>query len=49
MSDRPPRLPKVSHLQYLALGLLRLRERPGREIRDEAGNFGVRRSAAAFY
>lgn len=49
MSDRAPQLPTVSHLQYLALGLLRQGDRPGREIRDEAGRFGVRRSAAAFY
>jgi DNA-binding PadR family transcriptional regulator len=43
------KLPDVSNLQYLALGLLMAGERPGREIREAVRRFGVRRSAAAFY
>ena len=45
----PPRLPHISHLQFLALGALVAGERSGRSIRDQAGGFGVRRTAAAFY
>jgi DNA-binding PadR family transcriptional regulator len=44
-----PRLPDISPLQFLALGMLLSGEQPGREIREEARRFGVRRSRAAFY
>jgi DNA-binding PadR family transcriptional regulator len=43
------RLPEVTHLQFLVLGLLRSDERLGRELRDELAGHRVRRSAAAFY
>jgi len=43
------KLPDVSNLQFLALGILMAGERPGREIREAVRRFGVRRSAAAFY
>ena len=42
-------LPRISHLQFLSLGVLLHGERAGREIRDFAVRFGVRRSVAAFY
>ena len=43
------KLPAISHLQFLALGVLLGGEQPGRIIRDAVGRFGVRRSRAAFY
>ena len=48
---RPTRqqLPSISHLQFLALGVLLAEERPGRVIRDAVAEFGVRRTVAAFY
>ena len=46
---QPARLPKITHLQFLVLGLLRERERPGRVIREALAAHGVRRSAPAFY
>src|SRR5262245_18231427 len=49
MRPRPPLLPRISHLQFLALGILQDGERAGREMRTVALRFGVRRSAAAFY
>ncbi|HVT40760.1 MAG TPA: hypothetical protein VHE78_17100 [Gemmatimonadaceae bacterium] len=49
MSTHSPKLPSISHLQFLALGVLLSGEQPGRLIRDAARGFGVRRSAAAFY
>jgi DNA-binding PadR family transcriptional regulator len=44
-----PKFPELSNLQYLALGVLRSSEMPGREIRDAVRRFGVRRTRAAFY
>jgi DNA-binding PadR family transcriptional regulator len=44
-----PNIPELSSLQYLALGVLRSGELPGREIRDAVRTFGVRRTRAAFY
>ena len=44
-----PLLPDISHLQFLALGVLLDGEQPGRAIRDAAAGFGFRRTAAAFY
>lgn len=49
MSPRHPSVPTISHLQFLALGVLLAGEQPGRAIRDVVAGFGVRRSAAAFY
>ncbi|MEO6236241.1 MAG: hypothetical protein ABIQ52_04530 [Vicinamibacterales bacterium] len=43
------RIPTVTHLQFLVLGLLRESEQPGRVIRDALAAHGVRRSAPAFY
>jgi DNA-binding PadR family transcriptional regulator len=45
----PKRLPRITHMQYLVLGLLKEREQPGRIIRDVLAAHGVRRSAPAFY
>ena len=42
-------VPDLSQLQFLALGLLMGGERAGREVREEARRFGVRRTRAAFY
>lgn len=46
---QPPRLPQLTHLQFLVLGLLRDGEQPGRVVRDALGRHGVRRTAPAFY
>lgn len=43
------RLPGITHLQFLVLGLLRAGEQPGRVIRETLAAYGVRRSAPAFY
>jgi DNA-binding PadR family transcriptional regulator len=43
------RLPRLTHLQFLVLGLLRRGELPGRAIRDAIAAHGVKRSAPAFY
>ena len=43
------RLPRVTHLQFLVLGVLRDGEQPGRLIRDTLAAYGVRRTAPAFY
>jgi hypothetical protein len=42
-------LPPLSHLQFLALGVILSAEEPGRIIRDVVADFGVRRTGAAFY
>ena len=42
-------LPSLTHLQYLVLGVLRHDERPGRVLRDALAEYGVQRSAPAFY
>ena len=43
------RVPRITHLQVLVLGLLRTTEQPGRVVRDALAAHGVKRSAAAFY
>jgi DNA-binding PadR family transcriptional regulator len=43
------RIPKLTHLQFLVLGLLRGGERSGRTLRDAIAAHGVKRSAPAFY
>jgi DNA-binding PadR family transcriptional regulator len=45
----PDRLPAITHLQFLVLGLLRDQPRAGRDIRGELRRHGVRRTAPAFY
>ena len=42
-------LPPLSHLQFLALGVILSGEEPGRVIRDVVADYGVRRTGAAFY
>src|ERR1051325_9414404 len=46
---RERRLPEITHLQFLVLGVLRAGEQPGRAIREVLANCGVRRSGPAFY
>ena len=46
---RRSKLPTISHLQFLTLGVLLSTEQPGRVIRDAAAEFGFRRTGAAFY
>lgn len=43
------KLPGITHLQFLVLGLLRSGELPGREIRDVLIKYGVKSTSAAFY
>ena len=43
------RIPRLTHLQFLVLGLLRDGEQPGRVIRDAIAAHGLKRSAPAFY
>ena len=43
------RLPAVTHLQFLVLGLLHNGEQPGRQIRDVLVRYGVKSTTAAFY
>ncbi len=43
------RIPRITHLQFLVLGLLRQSGRLGRELRRELTRRGVRRSGPAFY
>jgi len=45
----PDRLPAITHLQFLVLGLLRHQPQAGRDIRAELRRHGVRRTAPAFY
>lgn len=49
MPTSPRQLPTLSHLQFLALGVLLTNEEPGRVIRDVVASYGVRRTGAAFY
>ena len=49
MPITPRQLPPLSHLQFLALGVILSTEEPGRVIRDVVAEFGVRRTGAAFY
>jgi hypothetical protein len=45
----PDRVPDLTHLQFLVLGVLHGGEQPGRVVRDALAKYGVRRTAAAFY
>jgi DNA-binding PadR family transcriptional regulator len=46
---RPARVPDLTHLQFLVLGVLHGGEQPGRVVRHALAEYGVRRTAAAFY
>ena len=43
------KLPQLTHLQFLVLGLLRCGEQPGRVVRDALAAHGVKRTSPAFY
>jgi DNA-binding PadR family transcriptional regulator len=43
------RIPGITHLQFLVLGMLRQSPRLGRHVRRELTRHGVRRSGPAFY
>jgi DNA-binding PadR family transcriptional regulator len=43
------RIPDITHLQFLILGMLRSEARLGREIRRDLARHGARRSGPAFY
>ena len=45
----PGRMPDLTHLQFLVLGVLHAGEQPGRAVREALAEYGVRRTAAAFY
>jgi hypothetical protein len=45
----PRRIPAITHLQFLVLGMLRGGERPGRLVRRGLAQHGIRRTAPAFY
>ena len=42
-------LPRLSHLQFLVLGILLNEELRGRDLRSRLAEFGVRKSGPAFY
>jgi DNA-binding PadR family transcriptional regulator len=44
-----PRIPDITHLQFLVLGMLRGGERPGRAVRRALARHGVARTGPAFY
>jgi hypothetical protein len=46
---RKPRLPDITHLQFLVLAVLHGGQRPGRVVRATIADYGVRRTGAAFY
>ena len=45
----PRRIPEITHLQFLVLGMLRQSPQLGRHLRRELTRHGVRRSGPAFY
>ena len=45
----PRRIPAITHLQFLVLGMLRGAPRHGRHLRRELTRHGVRRTGPAFY
>ena len=49
MPEPVGRLPAISHLQFLTLGVLLATEQPGRVVRDAVAAFGSPRTAPAFY
>jgi DNA-binding PadR family transcriptional regulator len=44
-----PRIPDITHLQFLVLGMLRGGDRPGRLLRRALARHGVERTGPAFY
>ena len=42
-------IPRLSHLQFLVVGILRGTSLPGRKIREELRDFQVKKSGPAFY
>jgi DNA-binding PadR family transcriptional regulator len=44
-----PRIPEITHLQFLVLGMLRAGERPGRFLRRALARHGIARTGPAFY
>jgi DNA-binding PadR family transcriptional regulator len=42
-------LPPLTHLQFLILGALLAGEQSGKALRRELAQYGIRRTAAAFY
>jgi len=47
--QKSPRLPPVTHLQFLVLEFLGDNEEPGRAVRDMLRQHGIKRSTPAFY
>src|SRR5688572_12950294 len=43
------RIPDITHLQFLVLGMIRGESRLGRDVRRELSRHGVSRSGPAFY
>jgi len=43
------RVPKLSHIQFMILTLLQVKDASGKEIRDALRRSGVRRSGPGFY
>ena len=43
------RIPDITHLQFLVLGMLRGGERPGRTVRRSLVRHGIARTGPAFY
>jgi DNA-binding PadR family transcriptional regulator len=43
------RIPEITHLQFLVLGMLRGGERPGRFVRRALARHGIDRTGPAFY
>ncbi len=43
------RIPDITHLQFLVLGMIRGESRLGRDVRRELSKHGVNRSGPAFY
>jgi DNA-binding PadR family transcriptional regulator len=43
------RIPDITHLQFLVLGMLRAGERPGRLVRRALARHGIARTGPAFY
>lgn len=42
-------VPRLTHLQFLVVGIVRSRELAGREIREQLREYGVRKAGPAFY
>ena len=47
--DSSPKIPRLSHLQFLVLGIVQPGALSGRAIRDRLRAFGARKSGPAFY